>query len=150
MSVASPVVTKSTTIRPVPKPKPKPARPFPPVVGIVARKLADAQGRAFEDIAADLDAADALVVGRTVDLRRDEHVRQALRLVRLARKDRQNAVAYLALADGHLREAIGLDRIVDEHGGRAARQVDASLEHGRAVVGIHESLLRGRDEESST
>jgi hypothetical protein len=104
-----------------------------------------AQGHAFRDIAADLDAADALTTSATIDARRDEHVRNALRLVRLARKDRANVESYAALAEGHLAEAIRLDRIVAEHDARARRQVALSADQGRAVVAEQEVLLMGSE-----
>lgn len=120
-------------------------RPLPvQATGRLAIRLAEAQGRAFEDIAADLNAATALGVGKAVDGRRDEQIRQALRLVRLARRDRPNAEAYLVLAEGHLKEAIRLDRVKDEHDRTAEASVDDSLEHGRAVVGLQDELLTGR------
>lgn len=138
MSVSAPAKTNRNTIRPVPKPTRRPI-----ATGAVARRLAAAQGCAFEDIAADLEAADALVVAATIDRRRDEQIRCALRLVRLARHERQNRDAYLVLADGHLCEAIRLDRITDEHERRAEAQVAVSLVAGRAVVAAHEHLLTG-------
>lgn len=129
-----------TSIRPVPKPR---RRSSARVGGLAAYRLAEAQGHAFRDIAADLDAADANDTADQIDARRDEHIRQALRLVRLARHDRANAESYLALADGHMAEAIRTDRIHDQHRRRGRRLIAASIQAGRDVVGVHEELLSG-------
>lgn len=140
-SIARTAPARTTSVRGVPKPASKPL-----ATGAVAQRLTVAQGHAFRDIAADLEAANALQTSKAIDNRRDEHIRQALRLVRLARHDRTNAESYVALADGHLCEAIRLDRIVAEHDGRAREQVAASADAGRAVVGEHEALLAVRVE----
>lgn len=108
-----------------------------------ALRLAEAQGLVFADLAADLEAADANDVADKIDARRDELIREALRLVRLARHDRDNADSYLALADGCLAEAIRIDRYHDEHRRRGRQQIAASIEAGRATSGVHEELLTG-------
>jgi hypothetical protein len=121
-------------IRPAPKPTPM-------VSGRVARRLAEAQGHAFADIAADLDAADAHDTADQIDARRDTHIRCALRLVRLARRDPSSADAYLALADGHLVEAIRADQIHDEHRKRERVGIADSIGAGQALNGVIESML---------
>jgi hypothetical protein len=128
----------ATTLRPVPKPTSL------RIGQHAARALARSQGHLFDDLAADHEAAQASDVADLIDARRDEHIRNALRLVRLARRDRANMDGYLALADGHLREAIRTDRIHDEHRRRGRRQIGASIEAGKAGVAVIDALLTGR------
>lgn len=140
--IAPSPTTKRTTLRPVPKPTPRPI-----VGGRAAYRLAQAQGRAFEDIAADLDAAEVLGVGRLVDHRRDPLILEIVRLFSAIRHDLGTSRASRALAtrgEACALEAIRLDRIKDEHDADAERYVGASLAAGRAVIAVHEELLTGR------
>lgn len=142
MSVSSPVTVDRTTIRAVPKPTPRPI-----VNGRAAYRLAEAQGFSFEDIAADVEAARALDVGKVIDLRRDPLVFQMVRLFRAIRHDMNVSAASRAMAtqgEACGLEAIRLDRIKDEHDLTAEIHVDASIEYGRSAVAVHEELLTGR------
>jgi len=143
MSVVPTVTPQYTTIRPVPKPSPRPI-----VSGRAAYRLAEAQGFTFEDIAADAEAAHALDVGKVIDLRRDPLVYEMVRLFRAIRHDLNISPASRVMAtkgEACGLEAIRLDRIKDEHDLMAELRIDASIEHGRAVVAVQEELLTGRE-----
>lgn len=126
-------MTETVATRAVPKPQ----RPVAvlQVSRLAAHRLAEAQGRAFQDISADLDAADALETARIIDRQRDPHLLQVVRFFCLIRQEPGNALAYATLGEGHAREAIRLDRIKDEHDRRAEVHVDDSIEHGRTARG---------------
>lgn len=143
MTAHSPI-THRTTVHPVPKPKRRTYRVI--VRGRAAYRLADAQGFAFEDIAADIEANDALTVAQQIDQRRDPLILEMVRLFVAIRHDLSTSAASRALATRGAAlgaEAVRLDQIIAEHDERARQQTAASLEAGRAVVAVHESLLRG-------
>lgn len=144
MPVASPSTLKPTTLRPVPKPSRKPAAIE--ISRLAAHRLVEAQGFLFNDIAADLDASQALEVAENIDRQRDPLLPQMVRLFRAIRHDLNISAASRAMAVEGERcglEAIRLDRIKDEHDARAKRLVLVSIEHGHVVVASHEALLTG-------
>jgi hypothetical protein len=143
MSVSAPANQHRTTVRPVPKPIRRPI-----ATGAVARRLAETEGFAFADIAADQEAADALDVATLVDTRRDPLVVEMTRLFTAIRCDLNTPPAVRALAtrgEACGREAVRLDRIIAEHDQRARTEVAASIVAGRTVVGALECLLTGKE-----
>lgn len=145
MSVAPLADSQSSTVHPVPKPKRRRSRPV--VRGRAAHRLAAAQGHAYEDIAADLEATDAIEMACAVDRRRDPLIVEMVRLFSAIRRDLNSSAASCALATRGAAlgcEAIRLDQIIGEHDDRARQQTLASADAGRAVVAIQESLLTGR------
>lgn len=134
-------------VRPVPKPA-KRRRASRAVVGSAARRLAVAQGFAFEGIAADLEATDALDTSSKVDRRRDPLIVEMVRLFTAIRHDLSTSAASRALATRGAAlgcEAVRLDQIIGEHDRRARHQTVLSVEADRAVVAVQESLLTGRE-----
>lgn len=145
MTAHSPTANR-TTIHPVPKPKRRPSHTV--VRGRAAYRLAAAQGYAFEDIAADVETADALAVARQVDQRRDPLIVEMVRLFAAIEHDLNISAGSRALATRGKAcglEAIRLDRIKDEHDERAEQQTANSIAAGRAVVTIQDGLLTGRE-----
>lgn len=111
------------------------------------RTITRAQGFVFSDIHADADATDALDTARAIDRRRDPLVREMTRLFMAIRHDLNTSATSRALAtrgEALGREAVRLDRLVDEHAERAEQHVGRSIEAGRAVVALHEAVLVGR------
>lgn len=147
MSVAPASSSHRSTIHAVPKPvRRSQTRQGPLATGLVAKRLAAAEGHLIEDIAADLEAVDALAVAKQVDRRRDPLVVEMVRLFGAIEHDLSASAASRALATRGKAlgcEAIRLDRIKDEHDERAEHQTVASIAAGRIVVTVHETLLTG-------
>jgi hypothetical protein len=153
MSVAISTASNRTTIRPVPKPKDAKVRRGgrPGVEGIAARRLALAQGHAFADIAADLDAAGHAEVAHEIDRARfDPLLRDAVRIatgvLALPNLPREARMLMTALR-GNLVELVRLDDIKDEHHLASRAYIERSIDAGRAVVAVHQSLLSPADSE---
>lgn len=107
-----------------------------------------AQGHAWDDIAADADAADRLATARLIDRQqRDPLILEMTRLFTAIRHDLNTSAASRALAaqgEAKGKEAIRVDRAIDEHTDFAEQGVDLSIEAGRALVAVQELLLTGR------
>lgn len=129
-----------SSFRPVPKPAPV------QLGQRAAEKLAQAQGHAFADIAADAEALDAHATADRIDADRDPLIVRIVRLAGAIEHDLRTSRASRALATQIKAaglEAIRKDRLHDEHRARERAGIAASIDAGRSVVAVQESLLTG-------